>query len=178
MRFTLKEVGARVVNVNPRAENHGNEKKPTADLKLCVMLPNDELDQFDKSLRDVLYQKATKGQKDMHSATERKLEKIRMFKWEDEVVGGTVTLIRGIDAKSNLEIEGCIVTDFRIEPLDGGSVSVTFTAKFHPVSEKQIGKLCLLTGQDVVISVTSPTEREQQKQRDMLENAEEEETEA
>lgn len=174
MRFSLEEQTCRVVNVNPRAEKHGDENKPAADLKLRAMLPNKELKQFDKTLLDMVYQSGKQGDAFGHMA-ELKYPKLKLpFGWEDEVVGGTVTVHRGIHAKSNIPIKNCLVGGFQIEPLQGGSVAVTFTAKFHPENEDQIGKLSMLIGQDIVVSVESPTEKEQAKQRDLLEPKEEE----
>jgi hypothetical protein len=175
MRFSLKETECRIMNVNSRAETHGDQRKPAADVKLKCMLPNAELKQFDKALVDLFYEKATKGQADMHSATQLRYPQLKTpIGWEDEVIGGELTVHRGISSKSNIEIKGCIINGFTIEPIEGGSIGVIFTAKFHPESEDQIGKLCMLNGQDVIVSVVSPTQREQEKQRSLLDEDEKE----
>lgn len=169
MRFSLKEQECRIINVNSRAETHGDVKKPAADLKFKTLLPNSELKQFNKTLLDVFYEKTTKGQTDMHSLTQLRYPQLKVpVGWEDEVIGGELTVHRGISSKSNIVVKSCIINGFTIEPLEGGSIGVVFTVKFHPENEDQIGKLCMLNGQDVSVSVVSPTEREQVKQRDLL----------
>lgn len=175
MRFTLMNTAARITNVNSRAESHGQEKKPAADLKLFVHLPNKELRQFDKTLRELFYTETTKGQVDAIDLTQIRYPKIRFpIMWEDEVVGATVTVHQGIGPDSDIKIEGAIVGKFQIEPLEGGSVGVGFSCQFRPKDEHQIGRLCMLNGQEVPVTVESPTEKEQQKQRDLLDTDPEE----
>lgn len=165
MKLLLKEVNARLLNVNPRPELHGEDKKPAADLKLSVLLHNNELAQFDRRLKPFLYEKDT-GQKDLVSdADADHLTQLRFaalglpLKWAGEQVGGTFTVHRGISPKSDLVIEGPIINEFRLEPLEGGSVVLVFRVQFHP-DEKAIGKLCMMTGTDVQISVEPPEDGE------------------
>lgn len=173
MRFSLNEQTCRIVNVNNRAENFGNEKKPAADIKFRCAIENSELKQFNKNAVDALYEKATKGQGDLHSLTQLKFPTMRQpVGWDDEVVGGEVTVHRGLSAKSNIKLKGCIVKGFATELLQGGSMQLDFTVRFYPEDKDQIGELCMLNGQDVVVSVVSPTEREQKKERDLLDAAE------
>lgn len=43
-------------NFNPRVENNGpNDKKPAADLKIILNVPNVELGMFDPALKQALY---------------------------------------------------------------------------------------------------------------------------
>lgn len=174
MKLTLKETNAKLLNVNPRPELHGDEKKPAADLSLNVHLHNKELDQFDLRLRHALYEKdATQG--DLVSGDDPEhLPKLRFpqldqpLKWDGEQVGGKVTFHRGISAKSDLVIEGVLINKFQIEAIEGGSVGLTFRVQFKP-EEKEIGKLCMLTGQDVQISVEPPVEDALAEQREPAE---------
>lgn len=165
MKFKLNEVTARLQNVNPRPELHGQESKLAADLKVEVKLPNTELAQFDARLKSVLYEKSN-GQPDLVSqsdpehTTQLRFPQLGVpIKWAGEQVGGTLTVHRGISAKSDLVLEGALFNEFRIEPLEGGSVSVTFRVQIHP-DEKEIGKLCTMTGTDIVITVEPPAETE------------------
>lgn len=171
MRFTLKNRQAKLINVNPRGETHGDSKKPAADLTLSVMLPNEEVNQFADDLREFLYQKTKRGQADMHSLTDLKYPQMGIVPWNDDVVGGTVTFHKGINSKSDLELAACMINKFSLEALEGGSVSVKFRVQFYPENEKQIGQLCMATGQDVWVSVQSPTEKQQEKQRSLLDEA-------
>jgi hypothetical protein len=169
MRLTLKNREAVLANVNPRGESHGDQKKPAADLTLTVMLPNEELNQFSEHLRDLLYQKPSKGQQNAVALTDLRFPQLGILPWNDDVVGGALTFHKGIDAKSDLELTGCIINKFSVEPHEGGSVTLKFRVQFYPENEKQIGKLCMAAGQKVWISVASPTEKQQEKQRSLLE---------
>lgn len=165
MKFALKEETCRLQNVNPRPELHGENPKPAADLKLEVTLPNDELAQFDRRLKPFLYEKETSqpdliSQADTDHLTQLRFPALGLpLKWAGEQVGGKLIVHRGIGPKSDLVIEDPIVNEFRIEPLEGGSVVVTFRVQFHP-DEKAIGKLCMLTGTDIVVSVEPPKDVE------------------
>lgn len=164
MRFELREANCRLLNVNPRPELHGEDKKAAADLKLQTHLPNGELAQLHPNLKHLLYVKDTDrpdlvSQADPEHATMLRFPQMQPpLKWQGEIVGATITVHRGISPKSDLVIEGAIVNEFRLEPLEGGSVVATFRVQFHP-EEKAIGKLCMLTGTDIVVTVAPPAEQ-------------------
>jgi len=166
MRLTLNEVTARLINVNPRPELHGEDKKPAADLKFHTLLPNSELAQFHPMLKAMLYVKDTDqadlvSQNDPEHATALRFPLLcrKALSWESEIVGGKVTIHHGISAKSHLVLDGAIVNEFRLEPLQGGTVGITFRVQIHP-DEKTAGKLCMLTGTDMTISVEPPAEEQ------------------
>lgn len=179
MRFNLKNRGATLVKVNPRDEKHGQDPKVATDLRLKFMLPSEELEQFGKGLKGFIYTDAKRGQQRTDGdPTEIRFPCISYpIKMRDDVVGAKVTVHRGIDSKSDLEVDGAILKNFEVEPLAGGSVMIVLTASFYPdpKQEKKLGKLCLLTGQEIEVTIDSPTESEQRKQRDLLEEDKEEE---
>ena len=63
--FSLKNQAAKLTNVNPRAELHGQDKKLAVDLKFEIKVSNDVLSEFDASLKGSLYKKADDGQGDL-----------------------------------------------------------------------------------------------------------------
>ena len=161
MKFELRKENAKLIDVNPRAELHGEATKPACDLKLRVMLPSAELIQLHPNLRAMLYQKPTNPDlADQASGEDTALRFPQLtppYKWAGEVVGGVVTIHHGISAKSDLVLEGALVNEFRLEPLEGGSVETTFRVQCHP-DEKAFGRLCAMTGSDIVVTVEPPTE--------------------
>lgn len=163
MKFTLKEVACRLINVNPRPELHGEDTKPAADLKLSALLHNKELDQLHPKLRSAIYEKDNAqpdlvSQDDPEFLTALRFASLAMpLKWAGEQVGGKVIVHRGLGGKSDLVIDAPVVNEFRIEALEGGSVIIVFRVQFKP-DEKAIGKLCMLTGQDIIVSVEPPAE--------------------
>ena len=60
--FSLANQAAKLVNVNPRAELHGADKKLAVDLKFEIKVSNDVLSEFDPSLKGSLYKKADDGE--------------------------------------------------------------------------------------------------------------------
>ncbi len=56
--FALANFPAKLTSFNPRAEIHGNETQPAADLKFETNVPSSVLDAFDPALRRFLYHKA------------------------------------------------------------------------------------------------------------------------
>lgn len=163
MQFELTKTKALLVNVNPRAELHGEDKKPAGDLKLLVDLANDDLAMFSPSLKSLLYHwdaqmggdlvDVAKRDEDKHYAPHLRMPKLAPLKWEDEIIGASVTVHHGV--KSDIKLELCSVNEFRIEPKQGGTVSLGFRVQAHP-DEKAFGKLCSLIGTDVDITVIPP----------------------
>lgn len=157
MQFELEKQNATLENFAPRQETRGSDKSPAADLKLSVNMPNDVLAQFAPSLRSALYWKA--GVNDLanvtHEAPNLRHPKMSGFKWSDEVVGACVTISHGIGGPSDLTFEGCKVGSFRVEPQEGGTVLIDFRVQCKP-DEHQAGKLYLLQGTAVELTVTPP----------------------
>lgn len=53
----LERQKAKLTNLNPRAEKHGEEHIPAADLHFAFDAPNDVLSEFDPALKSSLYRK-------------------------------------------------------------------------------------------------------------------------
>jgi hypothetical protein len=164
MKFELRKETAKLVDVNPRAELHGEATKPAGDLKLRVMLPAAELIQLHPNLRSMLYEKSNNP--DLVDAATGEANSLRFpqiglpIKWAGEIVGAEVTIHHGISAKSDLVLDGCLVNEMRLEPLEGGSVATTFRVQCHP-DEKAFGRLCAMTGTEIVVSVFPPADAPQ-----------------
>lgn len=157
--FSLQEESVRLVNVNPRAELHGEDPKPAADLKIHAKMSNAMLADFHPALRALLYVK-DEGQKDLISEndpehlTRLRMPKLGPLKFNEEIVGATVTVHAAV-SKSDITLEGCTVDNFHVEPQEGGTIDITLRVQAHP-DEKQMGKLYMLIGKDVEISIEPP----------------------
>ena len=159
MEFTLQEQQAKFVNFNPRPELHGENPKPAADLHFAVNVPNDDLAELHPDLKGLLYVfDATRGGDLIDEA--RKEEKgylphLRFpklggpLKWKDEIIGAPVTVKYG---KAKVKLDGCIVCDLKIEPQEGGTVTLGFRVQGHP-TEKDAGHLYMMVGQTVEVTV-------------------------
>lgn len=158
--FNLDSKTVKLTSFNPRAELHGEDQKPAADLTLQAKLANDCLAEFHPTLKSLLYMK-DEEQKDLvsdadpHHMTRRRFTKMGDFKWDDEIVGAEVTVHYGTGGKSDIKLGGCLVNGFKFSPEEGGTVVLTFRVQCHP-DEKQAGKLCMLVGNEVPMTVTPP----------------------
>lgn len=157
MPFELEAQQAKLTSVNPRAELHGEDKKPAVDLKFEVAADNGVLANFGADLRSSLYTlpDAQEDLIDPERLTKLKYPKMSAFKWEQEGVGYTAEIDYGLGGDSNIVLEDLKVDGFRIQPMEGGTVVVTFRAIAHP-DESDTGKLCSLIQRDVELTLTAP----------------------
>lgn len=159
--FHLNEHEVRMVNVNVRPELHGEEAVTAVDLKIEAKMPNNILFEFDPSLKLILYVKDPNPE--LIDQPEH-LTKLRFpqigypIKWDEEIIGAKAVFHLGVSGKrSDVTLEMCDVNEFRFEPQEGGTVVVTFRIQTKP-DEKQLGKLGMMAGCDVILSVVPPGE--------------------
>lgn len=168
--FSLDNHRAKIASFNPRVEKHGDENVPSGDLKFEVTCANAMLDHFDKALRKMLYRKPGAGEQteltlnDHDGLTQRKLPHLAPLKWDEDFPGYELSITTGLALDESLDLSDVELSGFVFQALDGGSVSITFRASFHP-DGRTSGKLCQLIQETVEITLTPPDagEGEQQK---------------
>lgn len=158
--FELNDATAKVANFNPRAEKHGEENKLAGDLKCVAVTNSSVLDFFSKDLRKALYRKATQGeQQDLiegaDGLTAVKFPRLGSLSWAEEYPGYELVIGTGLGLSEPLVISDVTLKRFKFEPLEGGSLAVTFSAVFHP-SPEDAGLLCALIQNDVQLTLVSP----------------------
>ncbi|VVE76524.1 hypothetical protein PCA31118_05229 [Pandoraea captiosa] len=112
---------------------------------------------FGADLRSMLYTQPDTQEDliDPDRPTKLKYPKMSAFKWDQEGVGYTAEIDYGLGGDSNIVLEELKVDGFRIQPMEGGTVIVTFRAIAHP-DESDTGKLCSLIQRDVELTLTAP----------------------
>jgi len=159
--FTLTSRPAQFASFNPRSEKHGDESVPAADLKLVCNVAADALDAFDRGLRPLLFHKANAVDDDLADQGseapnlrfgERLLPSLR---WGAKLAGYRMQFHVGTTGDHDVEIEDCAVNKFEFSPKEGGTVVITFRVQCHP-DEHQAGRLSMLIGQQVDVSLTPP----------------------
>jgi hypothetical protein len=156
--FTLSEEEVRLSNVNVRPELHGEDPVTAVDLKCEANLSNDRLSLFDPDLKRCLYKRDDDKPDlfdDNEHLTKLRFPRIGGLKWDQELVGAKVTVHNGVSAKSDVVLDPCDVNNFAFEALEGGSVSCIFRIQAHP-DEKQLGRLGMLAGHDVTLTIVPP----------------------
>jgi hypothetical protein len=163
--FSLTEQTAKLNNVNPRAELHGDEHKLAVDLSLEIKVGNDILDAFHPDLKPSIYRAATEADRndnnDLFSDAPGYLPKIKFpllapFKWGYENDGYEATVHFGVSGKANILMLACKVDKFRFDCQDGGTVKAAFRVVAHPTAE-ETGRLCEMSQQEITISLVPPS---------------------
>jgi hypothetical protein len=171
--FEIQDFAAvKLTNINPRIEKHGTESVPAVDMNFTLTAANSVLEQFSPDLLLALY-----GEPDEDGEEQEELEsvepislftvlrfpKINPIKWDSKHAGYALAIDYGLGGKSCLEIEGCEVGKFVLDCMEGGTVEVRFQVQCNSgLTEKIMGKLSLMIGQEVLILLTAPEVKEPQ----------------
>ncbi|WP_288379798.1 hypothetical protein [uncultured Massilia sp.] len=158
--FQLTEHKAKLSNVNPRAELHGDQPKPAVDLMIEAACPSTVLNSFHPELRGMLYKKdenpdLVERVEEGDAITALRMPKLGALKWDHEGTGYTVTVDYGMGGDSNIVLGDVKVDKFKFTAQEGGTVTVQCRIIAHP-DEKVIGPLCNFIQRDIVISITPP----------------------
>lgn len=160
--FEIHRKAAKLVSVNLRAEKHGEDTQPAADIKLQANLEASALDAFDPSLRGWLFGKDADAGNDLadqaHDAPNLRQPRIApQYDWVPRYAGYELTIHDlGISqAGGELRIGACEFNKIRFAPQEGGTVIVSWRLQFHP-TEAQAGKLSTLIQETVDVSLLAP----------------------
>lgn len=177
----LTPIAVQMLNVNTRKELHGEEHVQAVDLSFKADFPNTILnDIFYPGLREALYFNAAadSGQVDLEGV-DSTLPNLRFsklngqrFTWggKDKLVGYVLRLEFGLgDDESNIELELCKVSARAVETKEGGTCTVFW--KVQNASDRldmeTCGKLVLLGGEEVTMSLRAPVVYAEEKIVDM-----------
>ena len=165
--FEIEEfTEVRLTNINPRREKHGVEDVPSVDINFVMDAPNDVLSYFDGALLNALYtthEQPESGQGEIDGIDpvshlpNLRFPKMAPIKWDQKSPGYTLVIDYGLGAKSNLELENIEVGKFTIDCKEGGTVELKFQCQcVTGLTERIIGKLALMIGQEVSIELRAP----------------------
>jgi hypothetical protein len=135
------------------------ERNPGTDvgcaLKVVTRVPNDFLSQLHPTLKWSLFDKPEVEDlaQDPGYMPVLRYPLLGALKWEGEIHGGTFTIHAPI-TKHEMEFTA-EVADVKLEPMEGGTVLLSFKATFSPQSA-QVGRIAALLGKEVEISVVPP----------------------
>lgn len=167
MSFTLdKFTTVLVKSVNIRAEVHGKEKVPAADIGLRLTCSNSVLTMFDAGLLVGLYKPASEEEDDdqpdldgVDPPAERpvlRCPSIAMpIDLNREYVGRNVVIDYGLGGASNIELTTCTVGAFKVDAKEGGTVEINFRVQVSGIDKEALGVLGCLVKHDVQITLMS-----------------------
>jgi hypothetical protein len=148
-------------HLNIRDEKHGDESVPACDLTFLWATSNDVLAQFDGMLLHSLYgpptaaadQGALDGVEPVSQFPTLRFPRMATITWDDKATGD-LSIDYGLQGKP-LELTTCKIHKFKIDCKEGGTVEIKFTVSCSAgLTEKTLGKLALLIGQQLDISIT------------------------
>jgi hypothetical protein len=165
MSFTLPTFTTVLVkSVNIRAEVHGKEKVPAADIGFLLTCSNSVLSMFDAGLLVGLY-KPTEGDDDqpdldgVEPLSERPLLRCPSIAMpidlNREYVGRNVVIDYGLGGSSNIELTTCTVGAFKVDAKEGGTVEIHFRVQVSSIDQAALGALGCLVKHEVQITLLS-----------------------
>lgn len=161
--FSLSDHPANLTNLNVRIERYGDDRKLAADLKFILQAGNATLDSIEPGLRESLFRKPGSGEQqalpiDGNSLTAVKFPSLAPIKLTHEFPGYEIDLsVEGFADREPLPLVDVTVKKIEVAPLEGGSVSITFTASTG-VEPEDLAELCdALVRESVRLTVTPPS---------------------
>jgi len=126
--FELQKHEAMIIDFNPRREKIGDADVFAGDLKVQARMTLDDLAMFSPTLKAMIYDSSAP---DVAGAcTTLRYPLMGEIEWNNEMIGPDVSVSYGIDEE--LVLDEARVDRFRLAPLDGGVVIVSFRIRFHP----------------------------------------------
>lgn len=175
MNFQLPDsTPSKMVDIKILAKKNGQkELTPAVQLRFMVELPNSALQMFDPALRTFLYEKLEQGdggdQATLDGVPEvselpnltRAANQLGPLQWAGGITGATLHIDHGLGGASDMELQDCEVSKFKIDPKEGGTCQIFFTVDAIGVDERTFGKLSLLKKHEFPIGVQGPVAKEE-----------------
>lgn len=156
--FEITEGDVLLAHLNTRTEKHGEEDVGAIDLKIKCRASNTILNLLDPRLRTTFFQRAGGGQQaDMHSPEhlpQLVFPHIPSFTWDDKLEGYTAVIGTGLGL-TTVTLGQVKVHKFKFEPVDGGTVDLTYTVSCNPSAE-QVAAVYPLNGQGIILTLIPP----------------------
>lgn len=152
-------------NVNGRKEHHGEELVQAVDLSLSGNFPNSALTMLHAALLPAMFTQAGPAASDdvqremdlpVADLPNMRFSKLGYpLKWDLEIMGATLSIHYG--AGKPIVLSLCKVKDFRVTPLEGGTVEIAFKLSCAAnIDEKILGKLGIMSGTDIEVTLIEP----------------------
>lgn len=156
--FEITEGDVLLAHLNTRTEKHGEEDIGAIDLKISCLAGNTFLDLLDPRLRPTFFQRSGGGQQaDMHSPEHLPslvFPHIPFITWDTKLEGYTAKIGEGMGLNT-VTLTKVKIHKFKLEPVDGGTVKVTYTLSCNPTPE-QVAAVYPLNGSGILLTLEAP----------------------
>lgn len=149
-------------NVQTRMEKHGEDDVPALDLAISVTGGNALLNMQHPDLRGALFKPMAKTEGELDLPVDD-LPSVRLpllqtpLKYDREWIGYTAKIAYGATGKADMVLGAVKVSKPQVAAvIEGGSVEIRFNLSTTDVNEKVIGKLSLMQGHDITLTLTAP----------------------
>jgi hypothetical protein len=168
---------AKLVNVDVQAQKLGQKDlRPALLLRFKLTQANDILAMFAPTLRPFLFEKNSAAQtqgtldgvpvvSDLPQLTEP-AKRMGVLSWDIEQGGSKLVMYRGATGRSDITLKDGTVSKFKIEPLEGGTVDVTFDFYVADLDAETMGDIAVLHQHELDIELIAP---EVMQQGDVIE---------
>lgn len=171
MNFEIETMTkAKILDVEVLSQkNRQPDEEPGAKLQFTVKLSNEVLTSFDGSLKSFLFTKNATSVSSIKQGTLDGVEVIsdlpnlsgigshvKAVKWDTELTGYHLEIDHGMGRRSNIVIDDCILSGFRIQPQEGGTVELKFNCESGNVAGAIWAKLAKLKSCEVDVMLTAP----------------------
>lgn len=172
MKIELNERNAKILAATPNRELHGEDPKPYCAIRLQVPLSPDDLAMFHPNLRQTLFMNndmpgADLSEQGKDDTLLRFPQMQSPFGWDAEMHGGMLNIHYGTTEKSHIKLPGIAVSKLSLEPMEGGVVMMRCSVISHP-DEKQMGRLGMMVGTELPITITPPSDNVDAPPADVL----------
>ena len=160
MQFSLDQfTRATCTHVSKRTENHGDALVHAKDLNWKLDGPNTLLDLINPSLRPALYKhagsKPIPGVEDITPELRTGiLEGPLSLKYEGS--GYQLTVMYGEVTEDKIELHGSELAKFKVDPKDGGTVTLFFRSSHAGLDMAAMGRLDTFDGKELQILLAPP----------------------
>lgn len=169
--FGLTDHNVSVTNLNLRVEKHGDERKPACDIRIVADISSERLNEISPGLCESLFRKpgpgdqlplVEVGKKPEPGFTALKHPGLEPSRIKQKFPGYELQLVPPTgDAEDALFLADVEVKNFTIEPHEGGSTAVTFTASSLVDEDEIAALLAFLRDEDAVATLTPPKSQAQ-----------------
>lgn len=169
--FSIERKLVKIKSATTVAEFKGDKRDHGQSVKVEIMVDNTVLDELFPGLREAFYERdsgkaknADTGQGELPvprqdlALTSRKLILVNTpIKLKNEMAGYTLIYHFGATDKSEVMLNDVALSDFTVDPHDGGSCALGFAMYSKPTTDVQ-GKVDHCTQTEIEITLTPPTE--------------------
>lgn len=158
--FSLTETAALVTSVTNISEKHGNARVPAVSIGIAVTGASTLLNEFDEGLRGMFFrrpqQKPGELSLDHDALTELRFPLLKNPSWNKEFAGYMLRFIIGVTGAEDVLLTDVDIKGISINPLEGGSVTISLKAHAQPQSEGDHGKIARMLQQECTLTLTPP----------------------